>query len=419
MEAAPTCRSGGFRFVEAAGYLLVAGAVWLGWEIVKTPLAIRTPPATAIRLAPTSPEVLRRAAEGELLAGRVDNARMLASEALIRAPFDARAMRVRGLAEAKLGSVARADEMLTLAGNWSLRDDPAHAWLVEQRLRGGDYGSAFAHADTLARRRTDLHPSVFQLFTLAAGSDTRAIPHLARLLAAQPPWRSAYLDYLHEDDSRAPVAGALVVALNPTSGRFSTLELKQLYTTWAATGRMEGIKDVRRRTGRPSLAATLQNGDFSLSFEDQMLPFGWRLETGPGISSASVEDDLRPGNLAFRVEYDGFVSGFFAEQLLFLAPGDYVLTGSRRAETSMIDLRMTWQIVCVETGSPSAGAGAVIPAAAQDVEWQPFQVRFRVAAENCTAQWLRLQALPGDRRTTIAAWFDDLRIRQVGGASAG
>ncbi|MGV8930453.1 MAG: tetratricopeptide repeat protein, partial [Brevundimonas sp.] len=144
-------RSAGAGDIVSFG--LIVGAVVLGWQIALQPLMQRAPVEAAIRIAPTSPLVLRRAAEAELGADRNDNAAVLGREAFARSPFDVRALRVVGLTEARAGREDQADDILTLAGNWSLRDDPTHAWLVERRLRQGDYSSAFAHADTLVRRR--------------------------------------------------------------------------------------------------------------------------------------------------------------------------------------------------------------------------------------------------------------------------
>jgi hypothetical protein len=397
-----------FAWRDGLGYALVAGTVWLGWEVVKAPLANRAAPALAVRVAPASPEVLRRAAESELLAERHENARALAADSLARGPFNARALRVRGLAEAKLGSVDRADEMLTLAGNWSLRDDPAHAWLIENRLRRGDYRSAFAHADTLARRRPDLYPSVFRLFTAAAVQDPRALPVIAELLSRNPPWRLAFLEHLHEAENGAPVVGGLAVALEPTDAPFTAYELQRLYTAWLAGGRFEGILEIRRRLGRPPVNFLLQNGDFSTKIEDQLPPFGWTIETGAGIGTAVVEDDLRAENQAFRLEYDGFASGVFTRQLLLLRPGAYRLEGEWRAETPRPVMQIGWQIVCAGTGAVVSGPGSGLRNGS--AEWSRFHQSFSVPRESCQAQWLQLVAVPGDRRTTIAAWFDKLQI---------
>lgn len=394
---------------DAAGYAFAAAAVWLAWQIVQAPIVDRGPARVAVGLAPTSPEVLRRAAEGELAADRASNAQALASESLARAPFNARALRVRGLAEAKLGSRDRADQMLTLAGNWSLRDDPTHAWLVEHRLRLGDYHSAFAHADTLVRRREEAYGPIFRLFTAAAIHDSRSIPHLTATLRANPPWRQSYLLSLHANPQGAPIAGAIALGLEPTEGRLTRQELQHLYAKWAESGRYPGIKELRRRTNRPSLSPALQNGDFSTDFENQFLPFGWRSGVGAGFSATLVEDDLRPGNTAYRFEYDGFNSGRFIEQLMLLEPGDYVLKGERRAETGQSDLMVRWHVICAETGSDTR-LDDEIRSPRASTAWQPFEARFQVPRENCTAQWLRLESYAGERRMLIAAWLDNIAV---------
>lgn len=404
-----------FAWRDGLGYALVAGAVWLGWEVVKAPLASRAAPALAVRVAPASPEVLRRAAESELLAERHENARALAADSLARGPFNARALRVRGLAEAELGSVDRADEMLTLAGNWSLRDDPAHAWLIENRLRRGDYGSAFAHADTLARRRPDMYPAVFRLFTIASAHDPRAFPVVTRLMAANPPWRPAYIDHLLRDPAGPSIIGGLAIALQGTDAPFNRTELQQLYDRWLAERRFAGVRQLRARLQPASSDPYLQNGDFSIDPDEQLQPFGWALGMGPGISAAMVEDDLRQGNTAFRLNYDGFAAGVFNRQLLVLAPGAYVLTGRWRAETPQAEMPLEWQVVCAESGARAELRQGRLGADAAD--WRPFTASFAIPRENCSAQWLQLAAVPGDRRTTIAAWFDDLRIRPSGRAN--
>lgn len=398
-----------FAWRDGLGYALVAGAVWLGWEVVKAPLASRAAPALAVRVAPASPEVLRRAAESELLAERHENARDLAAESLARGPFNARALRVRGLAEARLGSVDRADEMLTLAGNWSLRDDPAHAWLIENRLRRGDYGSAFAHADTLARRRPDMYPAIFRLFTTAAARDPRAFPVVTRLMAANPPWRAAYIDHLLRDPAGPPIIGGLAIALQGTAAPFDTTELQQVYDRWLAEHRYAGVRQLRARLQPASSDPYLQNGNFSTDVDEQLQPFGWALGVGPGISASVVEDDLRPGNMAFRLNYDGFATGVLNRQLLVLAPGSYVLAGRWRAETPQAEMPFEWEVVCAESGTRAALRQARL--GADSANWRPFTASFTIPRENCSAQWLQLAAIPGDRRTTIAAWFDDLRIR--------
>jgi len=397
---------------ELASYGLIIGAVLLGWQIVIQPLIQRAPVKMAVTLAPGSPLVLRRAAESELAAGRNENAASLSRDALVRSPFDVRALRVFGLTEARAGREDAADEILTLAGNWSLRDDPAHAWLVERRLRRGDYASSFAHADTLVRRREDIQPQVFRLFTAAAVADPqRALPVVARLLAAKPPWRPAYLASLNLTPEGLQVAGNLSILLQTGRTPFSNQELQDLYGSLINAGGIEAIQTVRGRLNRPSLATLVTNSGFDEA--DHPGPFQWRLYEKAGIAAEITADDLAPSNVALRVVYDGYATGTVAEQLVYLAPGAYRLTAAVRTESGNPADRLAWTLTCATAGG---GDRASTPAGARGAStdaWATLSGRFEVPA-NCPAQWLRLETRAADRRDPTLVWFDRVRLARAG-----
>jgi len=395
--------------VPLLGYACVAAAVWLAWEVVKIPVVERAGPAVAVRLAPGSPEVLGAAAEVEFAAQRYDNARALSEESLRRAPFSARALRVRGLVEARGGEPARADSLLTLAGNWSLRDGPAHAWLTEHRLRMGDYGSAFAHADTLARRRPDLYPQLFNLFTTAALSDPRSLPHLTRLLAAFPPWRPEYLNSLHARADGDPLLANLALGLQKSQRPFTDAELGHLYRMWASEGRYPGIRFLRAELRRPPPDEALQNADFSEEAAPDFLPFQWRLAVSPGVSAQLMEDDLGENGRALRVEHDGKRGSVLAEQLVVLDGGPHVLSGVWRHETPSPGGAVKWNVVCAETGR-SIGSIPTEGAQVAETEWRSWRLTLDVPATDCSAQWIRLEAEAGGSSDAATIWFDNLRI---------
>lgn len=397
-------RRSGFR--SALGYAVISASVWLGWEALKAPVAERAPPEVALRLAPGSPEVLRRAAEGELLAGELDDAAFLAERSLAGAPFNARALRVLGLATARQGEVQRANELLTLAGNWSLRDDPTHAWLVEHRLRQGSYVSAFAHADTLARRRRDLDDQVFNLFTTAAIQDARAIPPLVRLLAADPPWRGPYLAALQARDEGDDLLLSLGVALKSTAAPLRNVELSRIYQGWVRERRFPAVAALRRELGRPSLATEVQNGDFSQPIEDRLPPFGWTVGTAAGLVVEAMEDDLQPGDKALRVDYDGYGGTAAATQLLLLSPGSYEFTAQIRRENDSL-ASFEWVLSCVEGGAPLMRLRLPQGAEAEIGKRAELRAAVTVPAK-CSAQRLVLAPRAADRRSPIAVWFDDI-----------
>ncbi len=392
-------------------YGLIIGAVVLGWQIAIQPLIQRAPVEIAIRLAPGSPLALRRAAESELAAGRVDNAAALSRDALIRSPFDVRGLRVLGLTEARAGREDAADDILTLAGNWSLRDDPAHAWLVERRLRRGDYASSFAHADTLVRRREDIQPQVFRLFTTAGAADPqRSLPIVAGLLTVRPPWRAAYLASLNQTPQGLQVAASLAVLLQAGRAPFSNDELQGFYSALMRAGGVESMQVIRGRLNRPALDTAVTNGGFDEA--DHPGPFQWRLQEEAGIAAEIAADDLSPSNAALRVDYDGYATGTIAQQLTYLKPGTYRFTAAVRREIGDPTARLAWTLAC------AAGAGEKIPipvagSGAAGNTWTTLSGRFEVPA-SCPARWLRLETRAADRRAPTVVWFDRITISPAG-----
>lgn len=413
LSAAPARKRG--RVTEAASWALIVGGVLLGWQVVIQPLMQRAPAEFAIRLAPTSPLVLRRAAESEFVAGQEDNnparyrqAAELSRDALARSPFDVRALRVVGLTEAKAGREDVADDILTLAGNWSLRDDPSHAWLVEHRLKQGDYASAFAHADTLVRRREDIRPRVFELFTVAATVDSqRALPEVAVLLSARPPWRQAYLESLYGDARGLQVAVNLAILLQAGRAPLTNDELHQLYMQLLEKGQIEAVRVVRTRLNRPSTATLVANGGFDDPSAPQ--PFQWRLAQDAGVVVEIVPDDVRPADPALRVDYDGYSASRIAEQLLFLAPGRYRLSAQSRVEEGDPAARLALTLTCAPGdlgvfSAPAAAPGAQV--------WTSFSAVVSIPS-GCPAQWLRLETRAGDKRERTAVWLDRIALTRI------
>ena len=407
-SAAPRRRPG---VGDVASYGLIVGAVVLGWQMAIQPLMQRAPVEAAINLASGSPLVLRRAAESELAAGRVDNAAALSRDALIRSPFDVRALRVYGLTVARAGREDEADEILTLAGNWSLRDDPAHAWLVERRLRRGDYASAFAHADTLVRRRQDIQPQVFRLFTVAGTEDPqRSLPVIAALLTAEPPWRPAYLNSLNQPPEELELAASLAILLEAGRAPLTNDELQRLYWTLLSKGQLPALAEVRARIDRPSPDVMVTNGEFADTTAPT--PFQWRLYEKAGIVAEIVADDLRPSNPALRVDYDGYATGIVAEQLTSLSPGAYRLSANIRIETGNPAERLVWTLSCATGGGSTAEVRAAARSPAPGA-WAPMSGRLEVP-EGCPAQWLRLETRADDRRSPTIVWFDQIKISPAG-----
>lgn len=389
-----------------APYALLIVAIWLGCQILLVPIMERAPVDIASRLAPTSQIVLRRAAESELAAYRYKNAEHLARRAVQAAPFDIRALSVLGMAMAERDRAA-ANEVLTLAGNWSLRDDPTHVWLTHERLRRGDYVSAFAHADTLVRRRDDIQPVIFNLFKTAALGDPKSLPALIGLLAAAPPWRDAFWDNLYADPEGDDLLGSLAIGLQDSAAPLDDRELGRLYSHWLGKGRVAALQAVRQRIGRPAADMLVVDGDFTGT--SALTPFAWTLHQSAGFSAAVMDDDRRAGEHALRVDYDGFGSGTVVHQFLLLPAGAHRLVLEGRIEGGARNSGLAWRLEC---GNDSQIAEIRPMFSSGDGGWKRFETSFTVSPA-CPGQWLVLTTLPGDRRgPRIVSWFDRIRIER-------
>lgn len=387
----------------------------LAWQIGLQPLIQRAPVEAAIRLAPRSPVVLRRAAESELAAGRNGNAASLGRDALVQSPFDVRALRVVGLTEARAGREDSADNILTLAGNWSLRDDPTHVWLMGRRLRRGDYSSSFAHADTLVRRREEHRSAIFRLFTTAAREDpNRVYPVLNRLLSTNPPWRGAYFTSLHENVEGLQVAANLAILLNDGPAPLTNTELRQLYLVAMALHQDGLVPVLRDRLNRPPKGALVANGGFSDPESPE--PFQWLLVQMAGASAAVAPDDGAPDNPALRVEYDGYSIATPARQQTYLRPGRYRFSARSRIESGDPHGRLTWSMSCAAGERGFLSTPAVTAGAAPGQPWDVQGTDFVVPA-GCPNQWLELRGVPQDSRSPMVVWFDDVAISAAGDRS--
>ncbi len=392
-------------------YALTIASVLLAWQIVIQPVLQRGPVEVAIRIAPTSPQVLGRAAQTEYVAGRNDNAAILGRTALAHAPFDVRALRVVGLTEARAGRTDRADEMLTLAGNWSLRDDPAHAWLVEHRLRRGDYASAFAHADTLVRRRADIQPQVFSLFTTAAAQDPqRALPVIASLLASFPPWRGDYFRSLIDTPEGLQASATLAIMLQKSRSPVTSEELEPLYLSLLARGQIDAVRTLRSRLNRSPAVDLVANGEFDSP--DLPEPFQWILIQKAGATASVEADDSGRTRTALRVEYDGYSAAAIVRQRIFLTPGKYGFRASSRTESGSPAGRLAWTVTCLSGGQALLDIPAVPVGPAQTGPWSQAARDFSVPA-GCPDQWLELHGRALDSRAPMAAWFDTISIVAV------
>lgn len=393
------------RLRGALGLFVVIGTVWLAGQVVISLLIQRAPPGLALRISPSSPLALARAAESELAADRPAVALALSRDSLHRAPFSARALRVAGIALDRTdGDSQMANEAVTLAGNWSLRDDPSHAWLIERRLKDRQYVSAFAHADTLLRRRPDLNENLFAFFDNAASLPAAAAA-ITRLVAAEPSWRSAYLAHLAQDGGSTPWMLTLSANLQRTKAPLTDVELESVY--WALLRRKQliAVPWLADQLNRPSATPLLPDGNFEGS---GVAPFSWNLMPAVGVTAEIVKDDLGALGSSLRVEYDGYTRATVADHLARLPPGNYVLSGRWRSEASGPNAGISLTVVCLQS-STTVGTVTLGVGDGATSGWTAFSAPLTIP-DSCLLQWARVATVAGDRRSFDATWIDQLAI---------
>lgn len=400
---ASTARTTG-RAPDALVFLVIVAGVWIAWQILRNALVMTAPPALAVRLGPDSPTVLTRAAEAELRAGRLDTARRYAQQALVRKPFNVPALRVAGLVAAREEDLEAADRMLTVAGNWSLRDDPAHSWLVGHRLRQEQSGSALAHADTLLRRRTDVYPRYFDLMiALVLRNDRQAQGALVTLLQRNPPWRLDFFIYALERQEGLPVAAALAGALKDGPHPMTEEERSRLYQTLIAQGRMAPLRLLMEQAGEGE-KPTLSDGGFDQG--GGPMPFHWKLPTSAGVLAEIAQGP--DGQAALHAQVGQTAQRTIAEQLVLLTPGRWRISGRMRMEQGAAQA-LAWSLVCA-TGERELSSVAL--RADQDGDWAAFTGVLEVP-QTCPAQQLRLTSLARDRGEALEFWVDDVTLSRA------
>lgn len=396
------------RGPDALVFALIVGCVWTGWQIIRHAYAQARPPLEAVRLNPESPSALSRAAAEAMADVRPDLARRLATRSLAIQPFNVRALRVLGLVAESEGSLEQADRLMTLSGNWSLRDDPAHSWLVRRRIDQGQIPSALAHADTILRRRPDQYGAFFEVLSRSALSGDRAgQAALVELVRREPPWRGAYLNTLVGDPQRLVIAVALAAALKEGPGRFTDEETAKVYSAVAAINRPEILRRLRSEIegdGAPNLA----NGGFAQPLTAS--PFSWRLRSGPGVL-VEISDHPDGNGAALHAFVNDLNQRVMAEQLLLLRPGRWRLSARFQVADGVLTERLAWSLACQQTPTRPL-VSLPVSADARSV-WERRTVEFTVPADGCGSQWLRLATPAQDRRHSTEIWVDDIELRAL------
>lgn len=336
----------------------------------------------------------------------------LARQVLDRGPMEARVLSLLAQVREDGGKTVESERLMRAAADLSHRDALADLWLFKRGMSAKRYDDAFTHADALLRRDLDGYRPVMRALYAAAADDPAALAPLARRLALSPTWRVAFFEVLFAGPAQPftyPLFDAMVAAGSPPTTAEMDLFLRRLvrdgayeqaYLFWLLSLPRESLNNL----------GYVFNGDFGGPAMGE--PFGWKT-TGNAGGAASIET-APGGGKALLVSADGYTPAVFAQQLVVLPAGRYQLTGRVQAPVNAPVGVLAWTLTCL----PKRELIMTVPAQSLDGGgWRRFTATFTVPA-GCAGQMLTLRGEPGDRRTTLAVWYDDLAILPVRGAPA-
>jgi hypothetical protein len=363
-------------------------------------------------IASREPAALSELAQRRLTStsGEVSSVEDLARRVLLSDPLDSRALSLLGSAAERNGDLARAETLMSLSAARSWRNPEPHVWLFAQAIRRGKFEEALAQADGLLRvQHWQFQASIFPILTLF-GLYPSGVAALEKSLAANPPWRRAFLSQVTNgvnDHLMTQLYQSLIRSGQPPTA----LEMRPYLDRLILVGRFEeAYQDWRATILRAeTLAHYPYNGNFEAPLDG--VPFNWVFDDVSGgveIQVAATPD--RENSHALRVQFSGARAGLGRiGQLLMLAPGSYRLEFSVKPSGLRTERGLVWEISCAESRTMLAQANPVKGTA----PWTDLEVRFNVPSSDCQAQWLKL-TIPARTasETEIEGdiWFQNFRV---------
>jgi len=370
--------------------------------------------AGALRLG-GSAHALSVASERALLKGETERARSLAARSIAHAPFEARSLRVFGLASIDAKDAERGVAAMALAGSLGWRDTPTQLWQAEMAARSAAWSVAAERLDALARRRQAV-AEAFRLMRAIAIVPEGAQAIKARL-DARPEWRSGFFGFMepmspelargHEAILNAVARGRSPELANEAApyvsmllGRGDFARGRQLWSRWIAPPGSAPAGQLQDSTFRGAVRGDAPPG------------FAWTIRNIPGADATTSKSG---GGSGIHVEAVGESSGTLVDQLLTLAPGSYALEVDARADAAALD-SIVWRLDC------QAGSAVSLPlelrTRGRTGEWRRLGARFSVPADRgCPAQLLSLGVRSSDGDSARSADFTRLRIAKLGGTT--
>lgn len=367
-------------------------------------------PEAALRFAPNDAAILAtvaaRTAQSQIGSppARAQAARQ-ARAALLREPGNVSAAATLGLIAAADGKPSVARAFFAYSAQRSRRNLSTQLWLIEDAVARDSVPDALSHYD-IALRTSSSAPAILFPVLISAIGDPQIRAGLIPVFRRAPSWKDAFEIALAQQTRDFPAAANLFAMMAAGGVAPSAASENILLSNMVTAGQIDGAWRYYRLRHPQSDPLQPRNAAFSPAGSDGS-PFDWGLVNDNGISSSlGGGGERRGGALSFTVSPS--IAGVVAQQVQKLPAGRYRLSGHSRAIRQEAKDYLRWDILCSD-GRPLGRA--VI--AASDAAPAAFAADFEVPA-NCSAQLLRLVALPSDDVAGITGQMLDIRISRRG-----
>lgn len=265
--------------------------------------------------------------------------------------------------------------------------------------------AAIAAMATLSRIQRTPDVSIFPAIISLSQYD-EAMPALLDLLASKPLWRERFMVSMGEIPDNGPLFGRLIDGLLNRGTRFTVDELAPYFIVnrtrlpladqWALWLRAYGGD---AEAARPPL----RDGDFEQISGPP--PYSWRTGEFEGLSIALAPRSDGAGGQWLDAAVDGDAEYEIASQYLTAGPGQWTLSLDLAIDSDVRE-RVVVALSCLP-GGPVLAEGENTANAADRLA-----LSFRVPAQGCTQQWLRLTARPNLSDTPYVVHVDNVALER-------
>jgi hypothetical protein len=356
---------------------------------------------------------IKAAADKLSIAERGGTIRRLEGE-LVSEPLDSSVLKKLAIYWNASGDGTRSDALALIAARNSLRDVESQALALDISLRKQDYAQSVRILDAVLRTQGKSQATLFPLLgTFAANPG--ALPALAEVLGANPPWRANFMIDLARSSENANVPFQVLAMLKGTASPPQANEVRALivrlladrnydraYYVWLDNLPAQDLKKV----------GLVFDGGFESSSHD--LIFDWTFRERKNVDVRVISKRSSQADNALRIDFAKNSSPFSdVSQTLYLTAGNYRLEGEVKTENLQNERGLLWKIHCVNEAKQFLVA---TPWHNGTSGWSSFKVDFSIPADSCVMQRLVLvldAKSKLDQNISGRIWYDNLKISNL------